>query len=742
MKLNVFVGLCVVVSWFPDASLQAVQPPQGSITIDRIADIKYPTEQSWSPDNKTVAFLWDAAGKQDLFMVRPGEKPVALTDFPINPSTWRSDIGHFEWISADQIAFSKEGGLWTVSTSGSKPSRLQGFEGVGNFALSRDKEQIAFIRRGQVWAASLKGKTERQLTHLEDGINVGGISFSPDNKYVSFTTAHIEDVADSLPYNGDRVRVFRTMSWGSRMGVISVYATAGDPTWISTGPAQGGGGGNFGGTQWVSGPAIVHQEFSSDRKTREVVVTDVVTGQTRLLWKDHDPAYWTPTGGARMAASPDGKWIEFVSDRTGWPHIYVTPYDATSESQAKQLSSGSFGDAYAAWKSDSKHIAYAHSAVGNQMERFISIVDITTGKSEPVVTARGVSFDPVFSPDGSMLAYSRAAVEHPLEVYAIAARAGAAPIRLTDSLPPEINVADLTAPVPVSFPSRADGKPVPATLIVSKSLDKAKKHPAIIWAHGSGSDQNYLGWHPGAYRMYYAMHQYLAQQGYVILTPDYRGSSGYSRDWAVGDYMDMGGGETKDMAAGADYLKTLSYVDPDRIGIWGLSYGGFMTLQAVTTTPTLFRCAIDVAGVGDWATWNSGAYTVGRLGTPVTNPEGFYTSAPVKHLDKLQRPLMILQGTNDTNVPFWETLTVIDALEKLGKSFDMALYPGEIHFFRRAYVLRDAWRRSEAFFDKYLKDPDNTIRSVQNNAPTSPSNSTAEPSPAELSVLNRQNESQ
>jgi dipeptidyl aminopeptidase/acylaminoacyl peptidase len=173
--------------------------------------------------------------------------------------------------------------------------------------------------------------------------------------------------------------------------------------------------------------------------------------------------------------------------------------------------------------------------------------------------------------------------------------------------------------------------------------------------------------------------------------------------------MDLGGGESKDVAAGADYLKTLPYVDPDRIGVWGLSYGGFMTMQAITTTPKLFRCAIDVAGVGDWAT--HGPWSIGRMGTPVSNPEGYYRSAPVKHLDKLERPLLILQGTNDTNVPFIQTITVIDTLEKLGKPFEMAIYPGEIHFFRRAYVLRDAWQRSEDFFDEYLKDPNNTVKS-------------------------------
>ena len=202
--------------------------------------------------------------------------------------------------------------------------------------------------------------------------------------------------------------------------------------------------------------------------------------------------------------------------------------------------------------------------------------------------------------------------------------------------------------------------------------------------------------------MYYSMHQYLAQQGYVILTPDYRGSSGYDREWATGNYLDLGGKDLLDVASGADYLKTLSYVDPDRIGVWGLSYGGFMTLQAMTVTPTLFRCAIDVAGVTDWAP-RGGAWTIARLGTPSEHPDAYYRSAPVRHMAALERPLLILHGTADTNVAFHDSLSLIDTLVKLGKNFETAIYPGEPHFFRRAHVLRDAWRRSEEFFDRYLK---------------------------------------
>jgi dipeptidyl aminopeptidase/acylaminoacyl peptidase len=539
---------------------------------------------------------------------------------------------------------------------------------------------------------------------MPEGLHASEPSFSKDNQYVAFNAARYQSVPEPLPFNGNLVQVLRSTSWDHRIGIVSVYDYAAEPTWIPISAR------NYGSTemQWGAGPSIVHEEFSPDHKTMQLQVTSI-TGETRTLWKDHDPAWISPADGAMDVTSPDGKWVAFISDRSGWPHLYVIPVDATSEAQARQVSKGSFGDGFAAWSPDSKRIAFAHSTDGNQMERFISIASIGTGRVEPIVTAHGVNRAPEFSPDGAMLLYERSAIEHPLEVYSVAAKPEAAPMRLTNSLPPGLLPQDLIAPVAVHYPSRTDRKPVPATLIVDKHLDRTKKHPAIIWVHGSGADQNYLAWHPGFYRMYYAMNEYFAQQGYVVLTPDYRGSSGYSRDWATGASRDLGGGETEDVNAGADYLKTLSYVDPDRIGIWGLSYGGFMTLQSMITDPTLFRCGIDVAGVGDWETWTTGGMILGRLGeTPVTDPELYDRSAPVKHLDKLARPLLLLQGTNDANVPFWESLKVIDALEKLGKPFDMAIYPGEIHFFRRAYVLRDAWKRSDTFFNGCLRgsEPD------------------------------------
>lgn len=675
------------------AAAVAADPPRGSITIERIADIKYPTSPAWSPDGSRVAFLWDAAGKQDLFVVTPGRPPEALTDFPVDPDLEQSDIGAFAWVSNDQLLFGKDGQLWTVSPSTRKPARFAGLPDAASFTLSRDRAQMAFLRRGQIWIANIAATTERQLTTLPEPLAAGVPVFSADGRWLAFTASKSGLEPETLRWNGNLVRSFETVTTDRRLGIVS--AQGGDVAWVPTMGAVSN-------LQWAGDGALVYQELSPDGKTRTIKVA--TAGQTpRTLWRDRDERWWSPTGrDARLLISPDGKSLAFVSDRTGWIHVYVIPVDATSEAQARQLTSGSFGTGIGHWSPDGRRLAYHHSAAGNQMERFVSVVDVASGKSEAIVTTRGVNLDPLFSPDGTRLLVQRTDVENSLDFYVAPVQANATLTRLSDSMPAGLNKADLVVPEPVHFPSRLDKQPVPGTLMLPKNLDKTRKHPAIVWIHGSGSDQNFLGWHPGSYRMYYSASVYLAQQGYIILTPDYRGSSGYSRDWATGVHMGLGVKDTADVAAGADYLKTLDYVDPDRIGVWGLSYGGFLTLQALTADPLLWRCGINVAGVVDWATYGAG-YTTPRLGTPVENPDIYKVSAPIYHMEKLVRPLMVLHGTNDRNVAFRDSLRLIDVLVKQGKDFEMGVYPGEIHFFRRAHILRDAWRRAEAFFDRHLK---------------------------------------
>jgi dipeptidyl aminopeptidase/acylaminoacyl peptidase len=687
---------CLLLASAPAAVSQS---PRGSITIDRIAEIKYPTEPAWSPDGARVAFLWDFAGKQDLFVVTPGQAPVALTDFPVDPDMWISNISGFEWVSPDEILFGKNGQLWSVSPAMPKPARVAGLADAGSFALSGDRKQVAFTRRGQIVVASLAAKIERQLTFWDEPLNPGALRFSRDGRRIAFIATRGTALERyPMPYNGDRIRSYVPAISERRLGIASVYG--GDVIWVPTVGAVSS-------VQWTGDGSVLYEEKSPDGKTREIKVA-TTGGVSRTLWRDHDDRWWSPTNlDSKTIVSPDGKTVAFVTDRSGWIHVYVMPVTATSESEAKQLTSGAYLAGLGDWSPDSRRIAYHRSAPGNQMERFISIIDVASGATEPIVTARGVSFDPRFSPDGARLVYQRTDVENSLDLYVVARRSSAAPVRLSDSMPAGLDKADLVAPVPVSFPSRYDGQVVPSTLIVPRDLDRTQKHPAIVWIHGSGSDQNFLGWHPGSYRMYYSVSQYLAQQGYIVLTPDYRGSSGYSRDWSTGVYMGVGVSDAADVASGVDYLKTLAYVDPDRIGVWGLSYGGFLTLQVLTQNPTLWRCAIDVAGVVDWTYRGAGmtiaGYTIPRLGSPVENPEAYSAANPIEHMSTLERPLLIMHGTDDRNVAFHDSLRLIDLLVKQGKDFDTVIYPGEIHFFRRAIVLRDAWKRAERFFDEQLK---------------------------------------
>ena len=276
-------------------------------------------------------------------------------------------------------------------------------------------------------------------------------------------------------------------------------------------------------------------------------------------------------------------------------------------------------------------------------------------------------------------------------------------------MPAGIDRSGFVEPELVHYPG-PDGKQVPAWLFAPKNLDRTKKHPAIVWIHGDGVNQNYDGWHVQRnYAVYYSFHQYLLQKGYVVIAPDYRGSIGYGSAWRDGVYMDVGGNDAKDAWMVANYLKTLGYVDTERVGVWGLSYGGFFTLIAVTDQPKLFRAAVDVAGVADYAMYYEdpyhGGWTASRIGTPDQNPAVYAQASPISHVDRLERPLLVLHGTADINVPYLHSVRLIDELMKKGKGdlVTFMTYPGEFHYFTREHVLRDAWHRVEQFFDAHLR---------------------------------------
>ena len=428
---------------------------------------------------------------------------------------------------------------------------------------------------------------------------------------------------------------------------------------------------------WLDGSRLLVQRVSADSKTRELAIEDLKTGQSRVLYRETGTKFWSlPYVAPDPAPSPDGKWVAFVSDRDGWDNLYVIP---ASGGEPVQVTPGRLEVRNVTWSPDSTRIFYSVSQNEQPGVRHLAAVTIGSDPKNAQVamltTGRGTNILPVPAPDAGRVVYQHTDPQNSADLYVVEAVKGdkAAPGRLTDSIPAGIDRNAFVEPQLVKYPA-PDGQQVPAYLFVPKGLDKTRKHPAILWIHGDGINQNYDGWHVERnYATYYAFHQYLIQRGYVVLAPDYRGSIGYGRDWRQGVYLDVGGKDAKDASAGADYLKTLGYVDSERIGVWGLSYGGYFTLIAMADNPTTFRCGVDVAGVVDFRMWYQdpgGEWVVGRMQTPAENPKLYEQSAVIDRIDKISRPLLILAGTADVNVPYLESVRLIDAMLKNGQDIE------------------------------------------------------------------------
>ena len=694
-------ALAVTIEAAPPARSQTAQ-----LTIEKLIDIKHPTNPVWSPDGRRIAFVWDRAGISNLYIADAAShdaQPAALTHFSSGQLTslfWSHDSA--------VLYFPREGDLWQVPSNGgeARPAWTTP-EAEMDFVSSPDGKQIAFVRfagphsGNDLWIRSLTTGAETHLAHDPNGI--GGISWSPDSARLAYSAGSKAIHHDEAPdYSGAKIIYAVTERVPGQLFVIS--ASGGTATSLKV-PA------GFEAPRWLDATHLVFDRQSADFKKRTVFLADVPTGTSHALHEDVAEQFWSIPGnsGAGPQPSPDGRWIAFLSDRDGWDHLYVMP---ASGGEAVQITKGRFEAWRPAWSHDSKKIAFDANEPDQPGDRRLGVADISNGPAHAAVTylteGKGTNIAPVWSPDDRRLVYQHTDPQNSADLFVVDATAGAKPTRLSDSMPSGVDRASLVEPEFVHFPG-PDGQQVPGWLFVPKNLDRNKKHAAIIWIHGDGINQNYDGWHVQRnYAVYYSFHQYLLQQGYVVFAPDYRGSIGYGRAWRNGVYMDVGGKDAKDAWMSANYLKTLPYVDPARIGVWGLSYGGFFTLIAVTDQPTLFRAAVDVAGVVDYAMYYTdpyhGSWTQSRIGTPEQNPRVYAQASPISHIDRLARPLLVLHGTADVNVPYLESVRLMDAIQKQGKGelVQFMVYPGEFHYFTREQVLRDAWHRVDDFFAKNL----------------------------------------
>ncbi|HEY6946475.1 MAG TPA: S9 family peptidase [Candidatus Acidoferrum sp.] len=685
------------------------------LTIEQLIEIKHPSDPAWSPDNKRVVFTWDRADIKNLYVANADGNgaPVALTSFPeagVADAFWSED--------GETVYFAHQGDLWKVPAAGGEAKPAWNKPSQGNeFVPSPDAKRVAFVRNNRPEQQGARKGSDLLIRWLSDGtestvahddVSIRGIVWSPDGKSLAYTAgSKIIHHDESPAYSGAKI-IYRVSEYVPGQ-IYALKLTGGRPVVIGT-P------GEYGGLAWVDSNRLVFDGQSKDFKKYFIYVADAATGSVKTIHEVDEEKFWSipdwGEAGAQPWPSPNGKWIAFLSDQDGWDHLYVMP---SAGGNAVQITKGHFEAWRPAWSHDSTRISFDANIEDHPGDRRIGIATIgddpAQAKIAYITDAAGTNIEPHWSEGDGRLVYQHTDTHNSADLYTIASREGAQPVRITDSMPAQMDRARFVEPQFVHYPG-PDGQQVPAWLFVPKNLDHSRKHPAILWIHGDGVNQNYDGWHVQRnYAVYYSIHQYFLQKGYVVLAPDYRGSIGYGRDWRTGVYMDVGGKDAKDAWMGGNYLKSLPYVDANRIGVWGLSYGGFFTLIAMTDQPKLFRAGVDVAGVVDYAMYYSdpyhGDWTASRIGTPEEHPDVYKNASPISHIDRLERPLLVLHGTADVNVPFLESVWLMDqALKKhKGDLVSSMIYPGEFHYFSREHVLLDAWHRVDRFFDTYLRAP-------------------------------------
>jgi len=325
------------------------------------------------------------------------------------------------------------------------------------------------------------------------------------------------------------------------------------------------------------------------------------------------------------------------------------------------------------------------------------------GGEMTMVTSAVGRQDATPSPDGRWLAISHSEANHPEELYIQENRPGREMRRITDRTSEEWRRGNWIKPEIVMIAAR-DGVEVPARLYrPTAEVAPEGRRPAVVFVHGAGYLQNVHNWWSDYYREYMFNHL-LASKGYTVLDMDYRGSAGHGRDWRTAIYRHMGGTDLTDNVDGAKWLVENMGVDSTRIGLYGGSYGGFITLMAMFTTPGVFKAGAALRPVTDWAHYNHG-YTSNILNEPQEDSVAYQRSSPIYFAENLEGHLLMCHGMLDDNVLFYDTVRLTERLIELGKeNWEVAMYPVERHGFVQAYSWTDEYRRILKLFETNLKN--------------------------------------
>jgi len=588
---------------------------------------------------------------------------------------------------------------------------------VGGTAWSPDGKTIAFISnisgRNNIWLVPSEGGWPTQLTVSDQ--RQARPAWSPDGKWIAYMSDYDGDEQWDIfmvaPKTGEVKNVTNTReiaeedpAWSpdgrylvymvkpktSSVFEIDVFDTVlRDVKHITTGTPNDKM--NVRPIWSHDGKWIAYTQEQAKGTDSNIFIAEVATGKSALLTRHEGEQIFRVSD-----FSPDAASLLLTSNAVnGYENVGVLNIASKKitwlTKEKWETSAGHFSP-------DGKSVTWTANVDGNTD---IFIHDLSPGKTTPLPLPKGVNelggAESAFTRDGSRLLYYHDGAKAPNDAWVYALATGKSH-QVTSSLVGGVQADEMVEPFLVHYPSR-DGKwAISAFVYVPFNLPRQPISPAIVYVHGGPASQTVNSFN--------RLIQYMGNQGYIVIAPNYRGSTGYGKDFQHANLFDMGGGDLQDVLAAADWIKKTGYVDPKKLILMGGSYGGYLTMMGVTKAPDVWAAGVPIVPFVNWFTEIEHEDPVlqqsdiATMGDPKTNKALFEDRSPIFFVDKIKAPLFILAGGNDPRCPEEESQQVVDAVKKNGGKAELKVYKNEGHGFAKVENLIDAYRRATGF----LKD--------------------------------------
>lgn len=731
------------------ATAHAAAPEKNGLTLEAItgnAPLSGPTltKPQIAPDGSRVTFLrgkdsnrnqldlweYDVASGQtrllvDSTVVLPGEETLSDEEKARRERqriAALSGIVDYQWSpNGKTLLFPLGGELYLYELAGSGKSAVRKLTSGGGFAtdpkISPKGGYVSFVRDRDLWVIDLASGRELRLTSdgsetIGNGVaefvadeemdRHTGYWWAPDDSAIAFARIDESSVPVQKRYEvyPDRTEVVEQRypaagdrNVGIRLGVIAPKAKA-EPRWVDLGKNADI---YLVRVEWRDPQRLTFQRQSRDQKTLELIETELATGKQRTLVTETAKT-WVPLHH-NLRFLKDGRFI-WGSERSGYAHLYLASEDGAS---LTPLTQGEWiVDALLA-VDEANGTVYFSGTRDSALESHAYAVPLQGGDIRRLSTAPGMH-GVTFAKNASVYVdnWSNNETLPQIELYKADGSKIATLLTNDVTVPahPYAKYRDAQRPVEYGTLTAADGKTsLNYSLIKPAGFDPAKKYPVVVYVYGGPAAQTVTRAWPGRSDGFF--NQYLAQQGYLVFSLDNRGTPRRGAAFGGALYEKQGTVEVADQLRGVDWLKAQSFVDPQRIGIYGWSNGGYMTLMLLAQHSEAYACGIAGAPVTDWALYDT-HYTERYMNLPAANPDGYRQGSVLTHLDGLKSRLLLIHGMADDNVLFSNSTKLMSELQKRATPFELMTYPGAKHGLRDKDLLH-RYRLSEDFFNRCLK---------------------------------------